>query len=388
MKDIKMQTLQIYPFLGSIIAGIQLIPSNDIERAGTTGKVVYYNPEFINTLNKSEQIYVFAHEFLHIAFDHLTRAKGKDFELWNIATDAVINGLLEKDGFSKPSFSIIFQNGACDKTAEQVYAELLKEQRINGDKDKSNIFKKPSKEDGMGSESNKKCFQGHASHEMWTEAYKNEQEITDAKAVSYAVQKSILAGKSSSAVAKAFKLEFDTAPLINWKYLLRQSLKQNEDWSYKYAEFKNGVLLPKLMRLPANETQIMIDTSGSVSNKLIMAFLMEIKNILKTSKVLAGCFDTQFYGFQEVTKKNINCFNIVGRGGTNFNIAVNSFTKGAINKIIFTDGYAKMPEISVNAIWVVIGENNIQPKGGKVIHINEEQLRKVRLKEFDTPKEY
>ena len=67
-----------------------------------------------------------------------------------------------------------------------------------------------------------------------------------------------------------------------------------------------------------------------------------------------------------------------GRGGTNFDVAVNAFTKRADNKIIFTDGYADMPKEKSNAIWVVFGENKINPLGGQVIYINEEHLKNLR----------
>ena len=47
-------------------------------------------------------------------------------------------------------------------------------------------------------------------------------------------------------------------------------------------------------------------------------------------------------------------------------------------QILFTDGEAPMPEKAVrNVIWVVFGNQQINPRGGKVININGEQLRKL-----------
>ena len=66
-----------------------------------------------------------------------------------------------------------------------------------------------------------------------------------------------------------------------------------------------------------------------------------------------------------------------GRGGTNFNTAINAFTKKVDNRIIFTDGEAPMPNISLDVIWIVYGNKKINPKGGKVIYITEEQLNKL-----------
>ena len=65
-------------------------------------------------------------------------------------------------------------------------------------------------------------------------------------------------------------------------------------------------------------------------------------------------------------------------GGTDFDAAVGAFSRRATNKIVFTDGYAPMPKESPrNVIWVVYGDRKINPKGGKVINITVEQLRKL-----------
>ena len=50
-------------------------------------------------------------------------------------------------------------------------------------------------------------------------------------------------------------------------------------------------------------------------------------------------------------------------------MAVNAFTGDAENQIIFTDGYAEMPEQHCDAVWVVYGNMTIHPKGGRVIYV-------------------
>ena len=48
------------------------------------------------------------------------------------------------------------------------------------------------------------------------------------------------------------------------------------------------------------ETEIVLDTSGSIDDKLLRNFLRECKNILNFYKIKVGCFDTKFYGFTEI----------------------------------------------------------------------------------------
>ena len=48
------------------------------------------------------------------------------------------------------------------------------------------------------------------------------------------------------------------------------------------------------------ETEIVLDTSGSINEILLKNFLRECKNILQHTKLKVGCFDTEFYGFHEI----------------------------------------------------------------------------------------
>ena len=92
-----------------------------------------------------------------------------------------------------------------------------------------------------------------------------------------------------------------------------------------------------------------------------------------------GCFDTKFYGFQKInSEKDIENMTFYGRGGTNFDVAINAFSQRVDNKIIFTDGYADMPKEKNNVIWVVFGTKKINPLGGQVIYINKEQLKELQ----------
>ena len=75
--------------------------------------------------------------------------------------------------------------------------------------------------------------------------------------------------------------------------------------------------------------------------------------------------------------KDIDEFTFVGRGGTDFDVAVNAFSKEADNKIIFTDGEASMPYKELEAIWVVFGDYKINPRGGKVIYVDKDKLIKL-----------
>ena len=167
-------------------------------------------------------------------------------------------------------------------------------------------------------------------------------------------------------------------PLIDWRYVLRDAIKYDVDWSYKNATLEDGVVSANLEEQPMPETEIVFDTSGSITEVLLKNFLRECKNILQHTKLKVGCFDTEFYGFHEIrTEEDIEKMRFEGRGGTDFDVAVGAFSRQVENKIIFTDGKASMPDMPLDAIWIVFGGKKINPKGGKVIHIDNEQLERL-----------
>lgn len=191
-------------------------------------------------------------------------------------------------------------------------------------------------------------------------------------------RKAIGAEKATISINRRINNIGSSKQKIDWRNLLREAINLNIDWSYKNATIENGVLTPHIEELPQPETEILLDTSGSVSEKLLRNFLKECKHILKTSKLKVGCFDTKFYGFQEIhTNEDIENMKFIGHGLTNFHTAVNAFSRGIENKIIFTDGRGVIPEKFMNIIWVIFGDIKISQNGGKVIYISNEQLKKL-----------
>ena len=167
-------------------------------------------------------------------------------------------------------------------------------------------------------------------------------------------------------------------PIVDWRYVLREAIKYDVDWSYKNATLEDGVVTANLEEQPMPETEIVLDTSGSINEVLLKNFLRECKNILQHTKLKVGCFDTEFYGFHEIrTEEDIENMRFEGGGGTDFDVAVGAFSRRVENKIIFTDGEASMPDMPLDAIWIVFGGERINPKGGKVIHITPEQLDRL-----------
>jgi predicted metal-dependent peptidase len=246
---------------------------------------------------------------------------------------------------------------------ESLLDKLLGEDKK--EKEKTELEKKQEELEGMGE---KDAFKKNLEDKK-----KQLEELKEA-----ITKQASLAGTSTNRDVRTVNDIGTAKPIVDWRYVLREAAKYDVDWSYRNAIIDNGVVVANLEEQPISETEIVLDTSGSVDETLLKNFLRECKNILQHTKLKVGCFDTKFYGFYEIeTEEDIENMQFKGGGGTDFNVALNAFSRRVENKIIFTDGNAPMPDMPLDAIWIVFGGEKINPKGGRVIHITPEKLNRL-----------
>ena len=497
---LKRKMLVKYPFFGSVVASVDYKENRGITNAGTDGKTIYYNPNFLESLSVEQQTFVFTHEVCHIAFNHILRSEGKDDKILYISTYAVLNAFRERVGLKMIDGGVDIAE-AINYDAEQLYEKLLEEkqqqqqsqggsgenqneQNQNGQSQNSQNQEsqqqngqsgggssgeeQPDQKEQTGGQSGGSSSEqseqqekgsstggtsgeqdeheetkedvGHDTHSMWEDAVKKhkeeqskgkkkeslfdklfnkdkkekkedktevekKQEECEGLGEKDAFKKNLEEKKREleelkEAIAKQATQAGTTTnrdirtvtdigrakPLIDWRYVLREAIKYDVDWSYRNAYIEDGVVSANLEEQPMPETEIVLDTSGSINEVLLKNFLRECKNILQHSRVKVGCFDTEFYGFHEIrTEEDIENMRFQGGGGTDFDVAVGAFSRRVENKIIFTDGEASMPEKPMDAIWIVFGGTRINPRGGRVIDITEEQLERLYSFEMDNP---
>ena len=370
--ETKKDMLTRYPFFGSLAASVKYVETDDVRTVASDGKTIFYNPEYFAALNEEERLFVLTHEICHIAFDHVKRGRGKDSEIWKAATDAVINQLLKRDGMDIIRGGIDYPE-AIDYDADEYYEILLAQKHeIELTGGQLDGVETPGEGEAEYEPGDEIIFDDD--HGLWDE----DEELPEE--VEALIEKKI--SKAGNAVARDERPMEDIGrakPIIDWRYILRDTINYGVDWSYRHAEIEDGIVRPVLDSWPMPETEIVLDTSWSVDDSLLRNFLRECKNILKLSKLKAGCFDTLFYGFQEIrSEEDIDNMVFEGGGGTDFDVATSAFSLRVDNRIIFTDGQAPMPEKPIDAVWLVYGDEKIEPKGGRVIYITEEQLEQLK----------
>jgi predicted metal-dependent peptidase len=116
-----------HPFFGTLAMTLILIRDELFEHlAGTNGVYLKYNPQRCADLLMPEVEFIWAHEVMHCAMGHHVRRGDRDFMLWNIACDYVVNLVLVEAGMQMPR-GMLLDVRFKDMSAVQVYDVLLKE---------------------------------------------------------------------------------------------------------------------------------------------------------------------------------------------------------------------------------------------------------------------
>ena len=201
--DAKRKMLAKYPRFGSeiAVANIEFKDNLKYHTAATDGKNIYVDPNYFASLSENDRLFTIAHEIMHIKFMHMFRLKDKsgvkrDPELWNIATDAIINANLERDGFTIKE-GYVNMPEALDYSAEEFYQKLLQEKEKKEQEQKNN--QNQEQEDGQEQEQGNQQGSGQSQqqdndnseqtenqnsdegksqgddHSLWEEAFKEQQ---------------------------------------------------------------------------------------------------------------------------------------------------------------------------------------------------------------------
>ncbi len=166
--DVKRKMLAKYPRFGSeiAIANIEFKDNLPYHTAATDGKNVYVDPNYFASLSESDRLFLIAHEIMHIKFMHMHRLVDKagnkrNLDLWNTATDAIINANLERDGFTIKE-GYVNMPEALNYSAEEFYQILLQEKEKKEQEQRNNQNKEQGDDREQGTKDNQNQEQGES----------------------------------------------------------------------------------------------------------------------------------------------------------------------------------------------------------------------------------
>lgn len=159
----------------------------------------------------------------------------------------------------------------------------------------------------------------------------------------------IIASKKIEINYQSILRQFKTSIITNQRKLTR--FKPSRRYGFEYMGSKYEF---------SSQLLVAIDVSGSVTNTTISNFLSIINHFFKygIKNIDVIQFDTEIKGKLCSLKKAKNVIKVYGRGGTNFQPVFDFIEKQTKydGLIIFTDGYAPIPQIKnkkINYLWVL-----------------------------------
>ena len=339
LHEVQLNILDRYPEWLDLVKVVEFRNTPEADPCACGDGRVYYNSRKMRHFTPGEQAFIIARQLMHLQLAHRQRRQSRDRRIWDAACDAVVNELLAADGFEPPA-AMMRRKDASGLSAEQMY-EILYEEAEDGDPD--------------------------TAEENQTADHAESEDVIE---TAHKIDTTHQAGELQGAQERDIDDPGLAQAVAGLSDLLEPSLQLDYDW-FPADKIKDGILKEQFRPYPVPHAEILLDTSASIDEQLLRAFVRAVKDLLREDAVVkVGCFDTEFYGFQEIhSEKDIATLDIRGAGGTNFETAVKAFTGDAETKIVFTDGYADMPQTRCDAIWLVYSDMPVDPPGGKVIYV-------------------
>lgn len=353
------------PFFAALALFAEVSFTEDIPIAATDGKTLFFHPRSYGDLPAAQRDAVFLHELLHAALLHPMRRGIRDPELFNIAADIVVNGMV---GCYE---SLALPNGAFRNTdlehlsVEEIYEILQKQSHDQRptltlvDLLTQPLVSEPVNGEGIDQEAGITAVdEWHSLHDRQDLEAHWKQAIQQAEVLARSQ------GKGDLPAGLLRHLDEVAEPQLDWRSQLWRFLVRtpNDYCGFDRRFFHQGLYLDHLEG-ESVEVFCCIDTSGSVGPEELRLFLAELKGILAAYPMLRCLLwyaDASCYGPYELTN-DIKIPPPKGGGGTDFRPFFRKVSKLWTGEkesvcIYLTDGYGDFPKTlpELQTLWIVV----------------------------------
>lgn len=333
----KMKLLTNNPFFAMLAFPMSFIEAPWCGTMATDGEDIYYSPEFVDKMDMEETQGVIMHEVLHAAFLHPFRLKGRNHKIWNIACDVIINQMVRDSGGKLPAGGVegAMFNKYKDWIVDDVYNDLMK----NAKEMPQYSFPSPNGKDGDDQEGDggkgkdgkgdqnevpggmiePKGKDGKALSQSEQREREEEMKTRVKQAAQSAKSRGKLPGSLSGLIEAAGKNK------INWRDYLMSLLKGITPDNYSWVRpnrkmfVNHGIYMPRMQFNGCGVGVLSIDTSGSVSDQELVAYITEIVGIIemcKPEKLYIIQHDAIVQKVDVWEGEDFRNLKIKGRGGT------------------------------------------------------------------------
>ena len=376
------------------LAGVLMIGDrtvvDDIPTACTNGRDEMYGRDFVDSLNDAELRFLVLHEVYHKLYKHLITWRhlhDDDPQLANQACDYVINVKIADD--NGDGWATMPQGGCySEKYRGWDSAAVFHDIRENGSPQDQQQGSGQGSGDGQP-----QSPQGFDDHDWDGAAELTPDEKRElARDVDEAIrQGALIAGKVGSGGDR--DLDDLLAPQIDWREVLREFINTTcagndySTWQRPNRRYvSSGYYMPSGISEQVGELVIAVDTSGSIGQVELTAFMSEIRSICDTvqpERIRLLYWDTEIC---EDEKYDMNQLDDLvkttkpkGGGGTNVECVTEYLTAEGIKPqaaIVLTDGYlgGSWGQWACPVLWCILDNKSAKPDTGKYVNITSREM--------------
>ena len=388
------------------LAGVLMIGEktieDDVPTACTNGRDVKYGRAFVDSLTDAKLRGLVLHEDEgHKLHRHLEIWKWMyeiDPHLANCACDYVINIKIVDDN-RQDGFAELPEGGLVDERfrgmdSAQVFNILRKEQDEQSQDDQDGDSQDNESEgDGEPTSSSGGGSAGLDEHD-WegAQSLSDEDKRELARDIDEAIRQGAMAAGKMGGTGNR-DLDELLQPQIDWREVLREFIQNTcagSDYS-TYARpnrrlMSQGIIMPSGISEQVGELAIAIDTSGSIGQRELTAFLSEVKGVcdtVKPDKLRLLYWGSSVVGDEAYDMHDLD--NLVkstkpmGGGGTDVNCVTQYMADEGIKPqacIVLTDGYlySGWGDWTCPVLWAILDNKSAVPDEGKAVHIKSRDM--------------
>lgn len=354
--------LKYFPFYGraALYLNWEIKKELQFPTAATDGKTVWFHPDFLKNRSDEELLYTAIHEIHHVIKKHTMGLGDKNPMLWNIACDHKIN--LELNAYAREGNHGKGISPPPDICCNAKYeGDDWLELDVYEDLEKNTEFVQIST--GM-----------FTAGEGGDEASEAAEHRRIDKMIEAAAKAARDAGKMPGFLEKY--INENKKHQVDWKVRLRRFMapifptRHSWDKLNKRA-ISRGYYIPGIEKTGVSNLALLIDTSGSVSDKEISSFIGEMNYIINEihpQSVEMIWFESHVW-LQETVTNRLVVPTQIQRGGTNFQAAFAAIKSKPKAVICLTDMYDSFNFKQPNCPTMWVATSDVKAPWGETIRI-------------------
>jgi predicted metal-dependent peptidase len=390
----RMRTLLIldHPFFGALSLRLKLVndPSKTKDMA-TDGRAIYFSEKYVDGLEDDELLGMLAHLVMHPAMQHHTRRGHRDDKKWQKACDLAINQPLVDAGFKLP-LNLPLDPRHTGKSAESIYSVLLEEdppppagsgpgEGKGGDGQGNGNGEGQGEGGGQGDGDGQGNAPGQVLDAPDPAQDASEWQIAVKQAANAAQMMGNMPADMKRLVQEANRPHFDFRSL-----LMRFAQDQSKnDFSFKMPNRRympQGFFLPSAQDVEMGQIDIGIDSSGSITDKILAKFLgtvQEVVDQVRPRRVRIFVSDARVHRVHIFERdEEIEGVELVGGGGTDFRPVFKAIEESDEDDrpaciLYLTDGYGSFPDkVDVPTLWCMT--TDVEAPVGETIRLEVDEI--------------